>query len=93
MLFFISGYLGLFIGSFIASTLVPLSSEALLLGSYAIGLNIPVCLAVATIGNFLGGMTNYYIGYRCNDERLIRKFRFNKERIMTWEQRFSRWGA
>jgi membrane protein YqaA with SNARE-associated domain len=91
MLVFASGYLGLFTGCFLASTLLPFPSEALLLA--CLGFLDPWwCLAIATVGNFLGGMTNYYIGYKCNNETLIHKLRFDAARIAKWEIRFSKWG-
>ena len=93
MLTLITAYSVLFFGSFAAATLLPLPSEAILIGSYEAGLNIALCLIVATCGNFLGGLTNYYIGLKCNNEQLIRRFKFSNEKIDRWEKRFAKWGA
>lgn len=57
------GYWGLFIGSFLASTVIPMSADILLIGILALGGNIWWCLAIATIGNWLGGLTSYWIGW------------------------------
>ncbi len=57
------GYLGLFIGSFLASTIIPLSADLLLVGILAVGGNIWICLITATLGNWLGGLTSYWIGW------------------------------
>ena len=56
------GYIGLFVGSFLASTVVPFSADVLLIGMLAAGGSPWVVIAVATIGNFLGGLTSYGIG-------------------------------
>lgn len=57
------GYLGLFISSFLAGSVLPFASEALLGFMTASSLyNTWICLLCATIGNTLGGTTCYYIG-------------------------------
>ena len=56
------GYLGLFIASFLAATILPLGSEVVFTALIFGGLNAWNCVAVATVGNFLGGMTCYYLG-------------------------------
>lgn len=48
------GYWGLFIGSFLASTVIPMSADVLLVGVLALGGNVWGCLAIATVGNWLG---------------------------------------
>jgi membrane protein YqaA with SNARE-associated domain len=54
---------GLFLASFAAATLIPLPSEAALYGYLqAHPENTVLALAVATVGNTLGGMTTYLIG-------------------------------
>jgi membrane protein YqaA with SNARE-associated domain len=55
-------YLGLFIATFLAGSILPFSSEVVLSGVLAVGANGWGCLAAATAGNFLGGMTCYWIG-------------------------------
>ncbi len=56
------GYIGLFIAGFLAGSILPFSSEVVLgLLLYA-GYNEWGCLASATAGNWLGGVTCYYIG-------------------------------
>ncbi len=57
------GYLGLFIASFLAGSVLPFASEALLGVMSASSLfNMWLCLIIATAGNTLGGTTCYYIG-------------------------------
>ncbi|MBO5800303.1 MAG: DedA family protein [Paludibacteraceae bacterium] len=56
------GYFGLFIASFLAATILPISSEVVLSALLSFGLNAWMCLWWCTIGNTLGGMTCYLIG-------------------------------
>ena len=56
------GYFGLFIASFLSATIIPfLSSEALLSLMIINQFNLGNVLLVATIGNWLGGLSCYYI--------------------------------
>lgn len=56
------GYWGLFLAAFVAGSIFPMSSEAILVGLLALGLNPIGCVAAASAGNTLGGMTCYWIG-------------------------------
>ena len=57
------GLAALFAASFLAATLVPLSSEALLLGYLKLHPeHAAAAIALATLGNTAGGMTTYLIG-------------------------------
>lgn len=58
------GYLGLFAGSFIAASLVPFSSEVLVVGLALLGYDKLLLTLVAGTGNFLGALFNYWIGYQ-----------------------------
>lgn len=86
------GYIGLFIGTFISSTLLPFPSEALLVGAFELDLNVTAVLIIATIGNFSGGLTNYWIGYKANNTYLKKKFNLNETKILKWHNRFNKWG-
>lgn len=75
------GYIGLFIASFLAATILPLGSEVVFVGLIAAGLNGWACVAVAAVGNWLGGMTNYYLG-RLGKVQWIEKYlKVRKEKI------------
>jgi membrane protein YqaA with SNARE-associated domain len=56
------GYIGLFLASFLAATILPLGSEAVFAALIAAGMDAWTCTIVASAGNWLGGMTNYYLG-------------------------------
>lgn len=81
------GYVGLFLSAFVAGSVVPFSSEAVMVVLTGMGLNPFGCLVAATAGNTLGGMTCYWIGMAgkrewitsylgVSDEKLARAERF-----------------
>ena len=55
-------YLILFGVSFLAATVIPLGSEWLLAAMVVSGSSIPFAVAIASSGNYLGGVTTYLIG-------------------------------
>ena len=65
-------YLILFISAFASATLLPLGSEALLIYNIKEGFNIYALLLIATFGNVLGSILNYYLGLK-GEEYLVNK--------------------
>lgn len=57
------GYAGMFISAFLAGTVLPFSSEAVLLACIALGLDPILSTLSTTAGNALGGFTCYWIGH------------------------------
>jgi len=57
------GYWGLFLAGFLAATVLPFSSEAILSFFVYSGYDIFVTVAIAGLGNWMGGMLTYYMGY------------------------------
>jgi len=92
---FLTGYGlgGLFIASFLAATILPLSSELvlgyLLLHNYT----VPGVLAVATLGNVLGALTNYGVGRAGGGLMLEKTFRVSQKEIETARHRFKTHGT
>lgn len=92
------GYLGLFLGSFVAGSIVPLSSEAILVACVAppLSLNPWICLAAALAGNVSGGMTCYWLGTLGNQE-WIEKYAHvspeKMERAVRWVHKRGAWMA
>ena len=81
------GYLGLFIGSFISATVIPMGADALLLGMLAAGGKPVWCLAIATHGNWLGGTLTYWLGYAGKWTRYIQRwFKCDTRKIETAEK-------
>ena len=56
------GYMGMLIAAFLAASILPFSSEAVMVGLQAVGLDPVALIAYGTIGNVLGSMFNYTIG-------------------------------
>ena len=56
------GYVGMFIAAFVAGSVFPLSSEVVMAGLQAAGLQTMPLVVWATIGNTLGSMFNYGVG-------------------------------
>ena len=60
----ITAYGGLFIWSFLAATLLPIGSEVALIALVRSEEQLFAPVVVATIGNYLGSCTTYWIGRR-----------------------------
>lgn len=86
------GLIGLFIGSFLAATVVPFSADVLLIGMLAAGANPTATIIVATTGNWLGGITSYGIG-RAGKWEWIEKLRVSRESLEKQQKRIESFGA
>jgi membrane protein YqaA with SNARE-associated domain len=75
------GYLGLFIASFLAATVVPFSSEVILSGMLAAGYATVPSLVLATVGNWLGGLSSFYLGYLGKEVWIEKYLRISKIKI------------
>lgn len=87
------GYLGLFIGSFLASTVIPMSADFLLVGMLALGGDAGLCLLLATSGNWLGGLTTYGIGWIGKWEWIERWFKVSREKLERQKTAVDRFGV
>jgi membrane protein YqaA with SNARE-associated domain len=87
------GYIGLFLTAFLAATLLPLSSEAVLvaLGS-ADGFDAALLFAVATLGNTLGAVVNWALGRFCLRWADRRWFPFSADQLSRAGERFRKYG-
>lgn len=56
-------YLGLFLVCFLSSTLLPLASEAFVLGFIKLNFNPSLVLIIATLGNTLGSLSTYGLAF------------------------------
>lgn len=75
------GYIGLFLASFLAATILPFGSEFVFSGLLLAGMDGWVCVIVASIGNWMGGMTNYYLGKLGKIEWIEKYLKVKKEKI------------
>ena len=87
------GYLGLFIASFLGATIIPFSSEVVFSLLIINGYDIKVSLFVATIGNWLGGLSSYFLGRLGKWETLEKYFKLKKEKIYKFKTKIDKWGS
>lgn len=87
------GLLGLFIGTFLAATIVPFSSDALYLAILIATGNPVACLLVGTLGNWFGGVTTYFLGRLAKWEWLEKTFKVSRETLEKQKTRIDRYGV
>lgn len=87
------GYIGLFIGSFLASTVIPLSADVLLIALLSLGGNVWACLFVATLGNWFGGLTSYWIGWVGKWEWMERWLNVKQEQLTRQKEKVDKYGS
>lgn len=75
------GYIGLFLASFLAATILPFGSEVVFAALIATGFDIWTSVIIATVGNSLGGMTCYWLGSFGRVEWIERFMKVKRERI------------
>ena len=85
-------YFILFITALISATLFPLGSEALLIYDIKEGYNLYLLIAVATIGNTLGSVINYFLGLK-GEEYLISKNFLKEKYIIKSKYYFDKYGS
>jgi membrane protein YqaA with SNARE-associated domain len=81
------GYWGMLISAFLAASILPFSSEAVMLGLLAAGLNPWPLIIYGTIGNVAGSMFNYSIG-RMGRLSWIEKYLHVKKKDLDRAERF-----
>lgn len=86
------GHGGLFIAAFLAATILPLSSELVLLALLLSGLPPLTLVITATAGNLLGSLTNYALGYWASLSAVKRWLRLSEEEFLGAQNRFRRYG-
>lgn len=87
------GGLGMFIAAFLAGSILPFASEAVLLGLLALGTDSVELLVYATLGNSLAGLLNYYIGRIGNPDRAMRYLKVSPEKWEAGLTRVRRYGT
>mgnify|MGYP006103017171 CR=1 FL=1 len=88
-------YLSLFAISFLAATILPLSSELMLAGLITTSnYDSLVLLIVASFGNILGSVVNWVLGFYSRNLAIKKWFPFKEtqiERSSKWFNKFGRW--
>ena len=87
-------YLSLFIISFLAATLFPLSSEITLASLLSVSEHNPYTLiGTASLGNILGSVFNWLLGFYLFKYIKKKWFPFEKNKINTASKRFNKFGV
>ncbi len=87
------GYAGLFLASFLAATILPLSSEVVLSVLLLNELNPTVLVSVATFGNVLGSFVNYAIGFWGSVFLVKKVLKISEDESVKAQQTFKRYGV
>ncbi|MDA3966886.1 MULTISPECIES: YqaA family protein [Helicobacter] len=87
------GILGLFLISFIASSLYPLGSEVFVAMFIKLGYDKYLVLLVATLGNTLGTLSTYAIGYFGTNLILHSRFKENIKKAIKYVNITKKFGS
>lgn len=86
------GYPGLFIASFLASTILPFGSEGIVVLLVSQGFNAMTVVIVASIGNLFGAYTSYYLGFMGRGY-MEKYLRFDRSELEKAEKYFTKYGS
>lgn len=92
-LFLDYGLYGLLLVSFLAATVLPVASEAVLAALVLAGADPVSCVLVATIGNTVGAVTTWGLGRWGSDGFLLRLLRLSSRDKDRAKRLFSRYGS
>ena len=87
------GLLGLFLGTFLAATVVPFSSDALYIAVMLATKQPWACLIVGSLGNWLGSVTTYVLGRCCKWEWLEKWFKVDRAKLEKQKVYVDRYGV
>lgn len=87
------GLFGLFLACLLSATIIPFSSEAIVAGAMALGYSTPVIVGVASLGNTVGGMISFYMGWLCKWEWLERWFKVKREKLERFRGHIEKYGV
>lgn len=81
------GYIGMLLAAFLAGSFFPFSSEAVMVGLIATGLDPWQLMFYGTLGNTLGSVFNYFVG-RMGKLEWIEKYLHVKKKDLDKAERF-----
>ena len=88
------GYMGMFVSAFIAGSVFPFSSEAVLTALLLAGLDPMHLFVAATVGNVAGSMLNYGVGTLGKMEWIEKYLHVEREKVdrtSRWMERYGAW--
>ncbi len=84
--------MGMFLSAFLAATILPLSSELVLSALYKSGFSSVVLLSLASVGNVLGSLVNYELGYKFGKSLSLKWLRLSERAFERATAFFAKWG-
>ncbi|MEG1980164.1 MAG: YqaA family protein [Victivallaceae bacterium] len=81
------------LSAFLAATIIPFSSEVALAGALSTGVDPTAAVLTATIGNSLGSICTFYLGYWGKLSYLERYCRISESQILAIQSKINRYGA
>ena len=87
------GYWGMLLAAFLAGTVLPFSSEVVMVGLAAAGLDVWALLVYGTLGNVAGSMLNYYIGTLGRLDWIERYLRVGQDKMDRARRLMARYGV
>lgn len=83
----------MFIAALLSGTILPFSSEAVMVGLLAVGVNPLALLFAGSVGNIIGGATCYYVGRCTTPERIQKIFGIKPKNMERARRLVERWGV
>ena len=87
------GYLGMLAAAFLAGSFFPFSSELVMVGLMAAGLDPLLLVVYGTVGNVLGSVFNYGVGYMGRIDWIEKYLHVRKEKLERTRQFLAGRGA
>ena len=87
------GLLGLFLGSVLAASIVPFSSDVLYIAVLATTGKGLGCFLAATSGSWLGSLFTYYLGWLGKWEWIEKWFKVSREKLEKQQERVRKYGV
>lgn len=87
------GLFGLFLGTFLAATVVPFSSDALYVAVLLATRNPLGCLVLGTLGSWLGSVVTYWLGRLAKWEWIEKTFKVKADTLEKQKSRIDKFGV
>ena len=86
------GYWGMFLMAFLSGSIIPVASEVLLIFFLSVGLDALALTVVATIGNTIGGLSCFSLGFLTSKERVWKLFRVSDKGMEKADRLIGKYG-
>ena len=83
----------MFIAALLSGTILPFSSEAVMVGLLAVGVSPWALLFAGSVGNIIGGATCYYVGRCTTPERIQKIFGIKPKNMERARRLVEHWGV